>query len=86
MSLLVRAALIATGTGAELEGGWVLCHDGVISAVGSGPPPSADDRLDLPGSVAMPGLVNGNRRAGHQDLPGASQLVEGEDTWRRDRR
>jgi cytosine/adenosine deaminase-related metal-dependent hydrolase len=60
VSLLVRAALLATGTGAELEGGWILCRDGLISAVGSGPPPAADDRLDLPGCVAMPGLVNGH--------------------------
>ncbi|MDQ6742575.1 MAG: 8-oxoguanine deaminase [Candidatus Dormibacteraeota bacterium] len=60
MSLLVRAALVATGTGTELEGGWVHCRDGLITAVGSGTPPAAADRLDLPGCVVMPGLVNGH--------------------------
>jgi cytosine/adenosine deaminase-related metal-dependent hydrolase len=60
VSLLVRAGMLATGTGAELEGGWVLCRDGMIAAVGNGPPPAADEHLDLPGCLAMPGLVNGH--------------------------
>ncbi|MDQ6791058.1 MAG: 8-oxoguanine deaminase [Candidatus Dormibacteraeota bacterium] len=60
MSLLVRAGLLVTGTGAELEGGWLLCRDGMIEEVGGGSPPEADERMDLPGCVAMPGLVNGH--------------------------
>ena len=60
MSLLVRAGRLVTGTGVELEGGWLVCRDGLIAEVGSGPPPDADDRLDLPGCLAMPGLVNGH--------------------------
>jgi cytosine/adenosine deaminase-related metal-dependent hydrolase len=60
VTLLIRAGLLVTGTGQELEGGWVLCRDGLVAAVGSGEPPAAEERLDLPGCVAMPGLVNGH--------------------------
>jgi len=60
VSLLVRAGVLATGTGAELAGGWVLCRDGMVVAVGGGAPPVADERLELPGCVVMPGLVNGH--------------------------
>ena len=60
MSLLVRAALVATGAGVEVEGGWVHCSQGMIATVGSGPPPAADERLDLSNCVVMPGLVNGH--------------------------
>ncbi|HLQ62111.1 MAG TPA: amidohydrolase family protein, partial [Candidatus Acidoferrales bacterium] len=57
MTLLVRAGLLATGT-RELPGGWLLARDGMVAEVGSGQPPEADERLDLPGCVAVPGLVN----------------------------
>jgi cytosine/adenosine deaminase-related metal-dependent hydrolase len=60
MSLLIRAGLLVTGAGVELEGGWLLCRDGMIAEVGAGAPPEAGERLDLPGCVAMPGLVNGH--------------------------
>jgi cytosine/adenosine deaminase-related metal-dependent hydrolase len=60
MSLLVRAGWLVTGTGADLEGGWVLCRDGMVAEVGTGPPPAADERLELGGCVVMPGLVNGH--------------------------
>jgi cytosine/adenosine deaminase-related metal-dependent hydrolase len=56
-TLVVRAGLLFTGT-AELEGGWVLARDGMIAEVGSGPPPAADEVLDLPNCIATPGLVN----------------------------
>jgi len=46
-------------TGArEIENGWLLARDGMIAEVGSGQPPNADDTLDLPNCVAVPGLVN----------------------------
>lgn len=57
-SLLVRAGLLATGTGDELAGGWALCLDGRVAEVGAGDRPAADRVLDLPGCVAVPGLVN----------------------------
>jgi cytosine/adenosine deaminase-related metal-dependent hydrolase len=56
-TLLLGAGLLYTGS-AEVEGGWVLTRDGVIVEVGSGPPPAADDALQLPNCVAVPGLVN----------------------------
>ena len=58
MTLLVRAGLLVTGAGQRLEGGWVHSSGGLVAAVGSGPPPPADQRLDLPNCVAVPGLVN----------------------------
>ncbi|MDQ6774560.1 MAG: 8-oxoguanine deaminase [Candidatus Dormibacteraeota bacterium] len=57
-SLLVRAGLLVVGDGRELDGGWLRCQDGVVAEVGTGPIPAADERLDLSGCVAMPGLVN----------------------------
>lgn len=58
MRLLVSAGLVVTGSGGRLEGGWLLSEDGAIVATGTGPRPSADETLDLPGCVAVPGLVN----------------------------
>jgi cytosine/adenosine deaminase-related metal-dependent hydrolase len=44
--------------GSELPGGWVLVENGVVSALGNGEPPAADERVDLAGAVVTPGLVN----------------------------
>jgi len=57
-TLLLRAGLLGTGAGQELENGWLLARDGFVSAVGSGQPPVADDAVHLPNCVAVPGLVN----------------------------
>ena len=54
----MRAGLLVTGAGQELEGGWVLARDGFVVEVGSGPPPAADEKVDEPNCVAFPGLVN----------------------------
>jgi cytosine/adenosine deaminase-related metal-dependent hydrolase len=58
VSLLLHAGLLVTGTGQEIENGWLLIRDGWIVEVGSGPPPAADEVIDEPNSLAMPGLVN----------------------------
>ena len=57
-TLLLRAGLMFTGAGQELENGWLLARDGFIAEVGSGPPPGGDEELYLPNCVAVPGLVN----------------------------
>ena len=57
MTLLVKAGLLFTGS-QEIENGWVLSRDGMIADIGSGPPPHADEMIDEPNCVAMPGLVN----------------------------
>jgi len=57
LTLLVRAGLLFTGN-REIEHGWVLSRDGMITEIGSGRPPPADDVIDEPNCVAMPGLVN----------------------------
>ncbi len=56
-SLLIRAGLVFTGD-RELEGGWVFARDGMIAEVGSGDAPPADEVVDSPNCVAVPGLVN----------------------------
>lgn len=57
-TLLLRAGLVYTGAGQELENGWLLARDGFIAEVGSGVPPAADEVAHLPNCVAVPGLVN----------------------------
>jgi cytosine/adenosine deaminase-related metal-dependent hydrolase len=57
LTLLLKAGLVYTGE-REVEGGWVLSRDGMIAEVGSGPAPRADEVVDEPNCVAMPGLVN----------------------------
>jgi cytosine/adenosine deaminase-related metal-dependent hydrolase len=57
-TLLLRAGLVYTGVGQELENGWLLARDGFIAQVGSGSPPAADEVLHLPNCLAVPGLVN----------------------------
>ena len=39
---------------------WIVVDGGIVAALGEGPPPSGDfdERIDLAGSIAMPGLVN----------------------------
>ncbi|MDQ3468184.1 MAG: amidohydrolase family protein, partial [Actinomycetota bacterium] len=44
--------------GGEIDGGWVAITNGLISAVGSGPPPPAAERLDATDCLVTPGLVN----------------------------
>src|SRR5687768_12663567 len=44
--------------GTEYESGWVLVDGSVVSAVGGGAPPEADEVIDLAGAVVTPGLVN----------------------------
>jgi cytosine/adenosine deaminase-related metal-dependent hydrolase len=57
-TLLLRAELLFTGAGQELQNGWLLARDGLIADVGSGQPPAAEEVLNLPNCVAVPGLVN----------------------------
>jgi cytosine/adenosine deaminase-related metal-dependent hydrolase len=57
-TLLLRAGVVFTGAGPELENGWLIARDGMIAEIGSGDPPAADEVLNLPNCVAVPGLVN----------------------------
>ena len=60
MKQLYAASWIVTcdDAGTEHESGWLLVEDGVVAAVGAGPEPEADERVDLSGNVVTPGLVN----------------------------
>jgi len=57
-TLLLRAGLLATGSGQELENGWVLARDGLVMEIGTGKAPASDAVLDEPTCIAIPGLVN----------------------------
>jgi 8-oxoguanine deaminase len=57
LTFLLRAGLVWTGT-KDIENGWVLARDGRIEQVGSGDAPEADEVVNEPNCVAMPGLVN----------------------------
>jgi len=57
LTLLLKAGLLFTGS-QEIDNGWVLARDGMIAEIGSGPPPPADEVIDEPNCLAMPGLVN----------------------------
>ncbi len=60
MTRLYANAWVVTmdDAGTEHESGWVLVDDGLVADVGGGEPPTADERVDLRGSVVTPGLVN----------------------------
>src|SRR6266545_7138564 len=60
MSLLLTGAYVVTmdDEQTELDGGWILVREGVVEALGSADPPSADERVDLAGALVTPGLVN----------------------------
>ncbi len=57
MTLLLRAGLLYTGS-REIDDGWVLMRDGTIVEVGSGRAPHANQWVNEPNCIAMPGLVN----------------------------
>jgi cytosine/adenosine deaminase-related metal-dependent hydrolase len=44
--------------GSEHRQGWLLVDDGVVTDVGGGTAPAADERVSLGGAVVTPGLVN----------------------------
>ncbi len=58
--VIAGARLVATGDdeGRELADGWVAITDGLVSGVGTGPPPSAAGVLDATDCLVTPGLVN----------------------------
>ena len=60
MTRLYTACWVVTCDGAETEyeSGWLLVEDGVITAIGDGEEPAADERVGLSGGVMTPGLVN----------------------------
>ena len=60
MTRLYANGWIVTCDDAETEHaeGWILVEGSLVAAVGSGPEPDADERIDLGGAVVTPGLVN----------------------------
>src|SRR5262245_56095733 len=60
MSILLANGHVVTmdDEGTEVAGGWVLVESGLVTAVGNGQPPDAEDVVDLGGAVVTPGLIN----------------------------
>lgn len=50
-------ALVTDWREQAVRDGWILVSDGTVEAVGTGSPPSAQDRLDASGMVVVPGFV-----------------------------
>ena len=42
----------------ELDGAWVAIAEGIISGIGTGPPPAAEANLSADGCLITPGLIN----------------------------
>jgi cytosine/adenosine deaminase-related metal-dependent hydrolase len=57
---VVNARTVATMDAArsEVAGGWVAITDGLVTSVGTGPPPPARQLLDATDCLVTPGLVN----------------------------
>ncbi len=60
MSLLLTNAWLLTMDAAltQHRNGWLLVEGDRIAALGDGPPPPADQVVDIGGDVVMPGMVN----------------------------
>ncbi len=57
MTTLVRGGRLVDA-GGVVEGGWVLLDGDAVAATGTGHPPPADERVDLPGADLVPGFVD----------------------------
>ncbi len=57
MTTLVRGGRLVDA-GGVVEGGWVLLAGDAVAATGTGHPPPADERVDLPGADLVPGFVD----------------------------
>ena len=53
-----RCVATMDGERREIDGGWVAVTGGLISGVGDGPPPAADQHLDATDCLVTPGLIN----------------------------
>jgi predicted amidohydrolase YtcJ len=69
---LFAGGSIATLT--DVRADWVLVEDGSISALGSGDPPPADDRVDLDGGTLVPSFCDA-----HVHLPATGLYAAGLD-------
>jgi cytosine/adenosine deaminase-related metal-dependent hydrolase len=58
--VIANARTVATmdDTRRELSGGWVAITGGLVSAVGTGPPPAATTTIDATDCLVTPGLIN----------------------------
>jgi cytosine/adenosine deaminase-related metal-dependent hydrolase len=92
MKSLLAGGYVVTmdDAGTEHPDGWILIEDGVVSQVGAGPEPEADEREQLGDAVVTPGLVNTHHhlyqtltRARAQEATLFEWLVELYPTWAR---
>jgi imidazolonepropionase len=56
--LITNDAHFERGVTGQLQDAWVVIVDGLIDAVGTGPAPPADERIDAAGCCVLPGFVD----------------------------
>ncbi|HSB86341.1 MAG TPA: imidazolonepropionase [Ilumatobacteraceae bacterium] len=56
--LFTNDAERGSGAVGEIRDAWMVVADGLVAAVGSGPAPSADRRIDAAGCCVLPGFVD----------------------------
>jgi imidazolonepropionase len=56
--LITNDGRLDVGATGRLHDAWVVIVDGLVDAVGTGPPPEADHRIDAVGRCVMPGFVD----------------------------
>jgi len=56
--LITNDPQFETGPTGELRDAWVVFVDGLIESVGTGHPPSAEQRIDVAGRCVLPGFVD----------------------------
>ncbi len=77
MSTLLSGGRLLDAGGA-VEGGWVLLDGDTIAATGTGPPPDADETVDVAGAELTPGFVDLHCHGG-----GGHSVDDGPDAVRR---
>jgi imidazolonepropionase len=56
--LITNDVQLGVGTTGRLRDAWVMIAEELVEAVGTGPPPAADRRIDAVGRCVMPGFVD----------------------------
>ncbi|MGH9273553.1 MAG: imidazolonepropionase, partial [Acidimicrobiales bacterium] len=56
--LITNDARLDLGPMGELRDAWVVMAEGRVDAVGTGPAPAADHRIDADGRAGLPGFVD----------------------------
>ncbi len=76
-AILIRDAVILTGTGERIDSGSVLIEDGRIAAVGGVAPPDGITIVDAAGKWVTPGIIDVHSHLGVYASPGVAAHSDG---------